>query len=47
METFDKIRHWATERQIFLTVTIRKAILKLLEEIGELSEGMQKRWSRN
>jgi len=43
METFDKIRHWATERQIFLNATPEKQFLKLLEEIGELSEGMQKK----
>ena len=43
MNTFEKIRHWATERQIFLNATPEKQFLKLMEEIGELSQGMQKK----
>ena len=43
METFKKIREWAIEREIFSVATPDKQFLKLLEEVGELSQGIQKK----
>lgn len=40
-EEFNPIRNWAMDRMIYDKSNIEKQFLKLLEEIGELSSGIQ------
>lgn len=38
IEIFEKIRNWAKKNDIIKKISIEKEIIKLYEEIGELSE---------
>ena len=40
---FQPIREWATEKGIISKADVNTQFLKLLEEVGELSHGIQKR----
>jgi NTP pyrophosphatase (non-canonical NTP hydrolase) len=40
-EEFEPIREWASEKGIFVKSNTDKQFLKLLEEVGELSSGIQ------
>lgn len=40
-DEFDPIRDWAFEKQIFDKASQETQFLKLMEEVGELSEAMQ------
>lgn len=40
---FEPIRQWATEKGIIPKADINAQFLKLVEEVGELSNGIQKR----
>ena len=40
METFNKIRQWASDRNLIMGGTVHGQMLKLTEEIGELAAGI-------
>ena len=42
MTRFDDIRAWAHERNIVFGATPEKQFVKLIEEVGELAEGIAK-----
>lgn len=42
MSDFDRIRKWAHDRNIIKGATPEKQFVKLMEEIGELAEGVAK-----
>ena len=42
MSRFDDIRSWAHERNIVFGATPEKQFVKLIEEVGELAEGIAK-----
>jgi NTP pyrophosphatase (non-canonical NTP hydrolase) len=42
METFDLIRQWAKERDLYFLGDIKTQTLKLYEEVGELSQATLK-----
>lgn len=42
MSRFDDIRNWAHERNIVFGATPEKQFVKLIEEVGELAEGIAK-----
>ncbi|AXH72005.1 MAG: NTP-PPase_u3 [Podoviridae sp. ctbj_2] len=43
MQVTDKIVNWAQERNLIQGSTPEKQFIKLVEELGELAEGMAKR----
>jgi len=42
MNRFPYIRHWANDRNIINGATMQAQFVKLIEEIGELAEGIAK-----
>jgi hypothetical protein len=42
MEVFDNVRNWAGDRNIILGSTVQAQFVKLMEEVGELANGISK-----